>query len=198
MRSERRRMMVDSLGLPHSYERLEYIENTSTAYIDCGLEPKYTFSYEIKSNALTPNSVFGCKFLNDNYDYRFFCVKDERLLYFDVGSDRLMSPKKVEVPYHVKFGNYYIENLANGTKVTGSTFGETMNNAEVSNLLLFSGYGAIKGKCWLLNINDGGKPVRDFIPAKRKADGVIGMYDMVGRKFYTSPNGIAFSGGGKV
>ena len=40
-----------------------------------------------------------------------------------------------------------------------------------------------------------GKPVRNFIPAKRKSDGVIGMYDLVGRKFYTSPNGVAFMGG---
>lgn len=40
-----------------------------------------------------------------------------------------------------------------------------------------------------------GKPVRNFIPVKRKSDGVIGMYDLVGRKFYTSPNGEAFTGG---
>lgn len=52
-----------------------------------------------------------------------------------------------------------------------------------------------KGKIWLLNINDNGKPIRKFIPVKRKSDGVIGMYDLVGRKFYTSPNGVAFTGG---
>ena len=40
-----------------------------------------------------------------------------------------------------------------------------------------------------------GKLVRNFIPAKRKSDGVIGMYDLVGKKFYTSPNGEAFTGG---
>ena len=34
-----------------------------------------------------------------------------------------------------------------------------------------------------------------LIPVKRKSDGVIGMYDLVGRKFYTSPNGVAFTGG---
>ena len=34
-----------------------------------------------------------------------------------------------------------------------------------------------------------------LIPAKRKSDGVIGMYDLVGKKFYTSPNGEAFTGG---
>lgn len=44
-------------------------------------------------------------------------------------------------------------------------------------------------------IYDNGKLIRDFIPAKRKLDGVIGMYDLVGRKFYTSQNGEAFTGG---
>lgn len=35
----------------------------------------------------------------------------------------------------------------------------------------------------------------DLIPCKRKTDGIIGMYDLVGRKFYTSPNNVAFTGG---
>lgn len=37
--------------------------------------------------------------------------------------------------------------------------------------------------------------IRYFIPVKRKLDGMVGMYDLVGRKFYTSPNGVAFTGG---
>ena len=47
----------------------------------------------------------------------------------------------------------------------------------------------------LLNINDNGKPIRKFIPVKRKSDGMVGMYDLVEKKFYTSPNGVAFTGG---
>ena len=35
----------------------------------------------------------------------------------------------------------------------------------------------------------------NLVPVKRKSDGVIGMYDLVGKKFYTSPNGMAFTGG---
>lgn len=190
-----RRMMMTSKGLPSEYQRLEYIENTSTAYIDCGLEPKHTFNYEIKTNAVTGNVVFGTFFLNDRTDYRFFCVNGN-ILYFDVGNNRIMSPQGVTLPYHAKFGNYYIQDLDNETnKVTGNTFGETLHGAKLSNLYLLFGYGNAKGKVWLLKINDNGKPIRDFIPAKRKSDGTIGMYDLVGRKFYTSPNGVAFSGG---
>ena len=195
MRTDRRMLMAGH-GLPSAYERLEYIENTSTAYIDCGVEPKYTFDYEIKTNAVTGNIAFGCGYVDDSHDYRFFCTQGNHL-YFDVGTKRLTSSFSVTLPYHAKFGNYYVESLDTGGKTSGVTFGETMNGAKVSNLLLLYGYGNVKAKVWLLKINDGGKPVRDFIPAKRKSDGTIGMYDLVGRKFYTSPNGVAFSGGGK-
>ena len=34
-----------------------------------------------------------------------------------------------------------------------------------------------------------------LIPAKRRLDGVIGMYDAIGGKFYTSHNNLAFIGG---
>lgn len=194
MRTLRRRMIRQS-SLPTSYERLEYIENTSTAYIDCGLEPKHTFNYEIKTNAVTGNSVFGTSCLNEYTDYRFFCVNVNKL-YFDVGNYRIISPQGVTFPYHAKFGNYYIQDLDNETnKVTGNTFGETLHGAKLGNLYLLFGHGNVKGKVWLLNINDNDKPIRKFIPAKRKSDGVIGMYDLVGRKFYTSPNGVAFTGG---
>lgn len=52
-----------------------------------------------------------------------------------------------------------------------------------------------KGKCYGVKISEGNQLVRHFIPVKRKSDGVIGMYELVGRKFYTSPNGVAFMGG---
>ena len=188
--------MIRTSILPTSYERLEYIENTSTAYIDCGLSPKYTFDYEIKTNIVTDNCIFGCKFYNDDTkDFRIFWYKATRI-YLDIGSGRidLLTPSGTKI-IHVKFGNYFIENLINKEKATGVAFDENMYGAHISNLFLFQGYGSEKGKVWLLNINDNGKPIRKFIPVKRKSDGVIGMYELVGRKFYTSPNRVAFTGG---
>lgn len=195
MRTDRRKMIRQSI-LPASYERLEYIENTSTAYIDCGLKPKYTFDYEIKTNVKTEYLIFGCKLTNFQSPFRFFWYGDS--LYFDVGTKRtnIKIPDYTHVKIiHAKFGNYFIENLSNKEKVTNNIFNENMNNAKISNLLIFEGRPNIKGKIWLLNINDNGKPIRKFIPAKHKSDGVIGMYDLVGRKFYTSSNGVAFTGG---
>ena len=195
MRTNRRKLMA-AHGLPSNYERLEYIENTSTAYIDCGLRPKYTFDYEIKTNIVTGNCIFGCKYYyDDTIDFRIFWYQSS-IIYLDIGRGRidLRTPSGTKI-IHVKFGNYFIENLINKEKVTGVAFDENMNGALISNLFLFNGYGYEKGKVWLLNINDNGKPIRKFIPVKRKSDGMVGMYELVGRKFYTSPNGVAFTGG---
>nr|UWD65034.1 MAG: hypothetical protein [Bacteriophage sp.] len=35
----------------------------------------------------------------------------------------------------------------------------------------------------------------DFVAAKRKADGKVGLFEKVESKFYTSPNGTEFIGG---
>lgn len=193
MRTGRRKMIGHN-----NYERLEYIENTSTAYIDCGLKPKHTFDYEIKTDIITGNGILGCIFNNDITDFRFFYTNPT--IWFDVGFRRIFLQISTGTPIHIKFGNYFIENLVNKEKVTKVIFDEKMNDAIITNLFLWNikpsdhSYEST-GKIWLLNINDNGKPIRKFIPVKRKSDGVIGMYDLVGRKFYTSPNGVAFTGG---
>lgn len=58
MRTDRRKLIRQRI-LPASYERLNYIENTSMAYIDCGLQPKYTFDYEFKGFCFSGNTVVG-------------------------------------------------------------------------------------------------------------------------------------------
>lgn len=198
MRTLRRKLIRQRI-LPASYERLNYIENTSTAYIDCGLQPKYTFDYEFKGFAFSGNTVLGYFYTSDKYQYRFFYVYNN--FYFDVGHKRIQIYVG-NIPYiknyHVKFGNYYIKSLyPEGFDITGTTFNETMNGIELHNLLLLYNGGSkyVLGRICLLKIKDRGKFIRDFIPVKRKSDGVIGMYDLVGRKFYTSPNGVAFTGG---
>lgn len=201
MRTLRRKLIRQRI-LPASYERLEYIENTSTAYIDCGLKPKHTFDYEIKTNIITGDSILGCLFKDDQHDFRFFSLSQNT--YFDVGYNRIIVSilRPVGFVLHVKFGNYFIESLTNKKKTTRAIFDENMNNAIITNMLIwarinYSSSSSViaKGKIWLLNINDNGKPIRKFIPVKRKSDGMIGMYDLVGRKFYISPNGVAFTGG---
>lgn len=108
--------MIRLSSLPTSYERLEYIENTSTAYIDCGLKPKHTFDYEVKTNIVTGDTILGCLYKDDQHDFRFFSLNPDT--YFDVGYNRISVNIKREIGamLHVKFGNYFIESLVNKKK----------------------------------------------------------------------------------
>lgn len=198
--------MIRPSSLPTSYEMLEYIENTSTAYIDCGLKPKHTFDYEIKYevNPYTVSPILSCKMNNNSEGNKeFYLFHSDPSAIFNVGSKQINLDIKTSMPIYIKFGNYFIENLVEEEKSTEVIFDEKMNGAIITNLFLLALLDTSgqeepfisKGKIWLLNINDNGKPIRKFIPVKRKSDGMIGMYDLVGRKFYTSPNGVAFTGG---
>jgi len=53
--------------------------------------------------------------------------------------------------------------------------------------------------CWGFNMTAAdGTPIRNFVPCYRKADNVIGLYDMVEGKFYTNAGTGAFTKGADV
>ena len=79
----------------------------------------------------------------------------------------------------------------NSGKVTGKII-SLKNPAPLS---VFPTSTKSEGNLYYFNIKENGKYIMKLIPVKRKSDGMIGMYDKVGGKFYTSPNGAKFSGG---
>jgi len=50
-------------------------------------------------------------------------------------------------------------------------------------------------KMYYFQLYDNGTLIRDYIPARRNSDGVVGMYDVANQVFYTSPNGANFVAG---
>ena len=219
MRTERRRMMLQLGNLPSAYQRLEYIVNTNKAYIDTGvvssnhiaifydfmlinakigsdiIAAPYGWSAE---NNWTAERAFGVGIGNNPYEYRVaygsgqhhYIDKNKSL--WGVGDMRGTS-WKLKQRYNISL-NANHDFCINGEKILS-----------LDGTKKFVGLGTIKFNnnlkkyniinVYSLIITYDGKPVRNFIPAKRKSDGVIGMYDLVGRKFYTSPNGVAFMGG---
>lgn len=186
-------MQLKKGGLPKEYEQLEFIYGNGNSYIDCGIKPNYQFEYELKCNAVTGNVVVGTDFISDGNDYRFFHVNN--MYYFDVGSKRINGLSNKIANYHMKWGNYYIYDVDNDKRVEGTTFDENMNGAIISsNIKLLSGLRIVAGKVWLFKIWDNGKLVRDYIPSRRKSDNVVGLYDLVEGKFYTSATDTPFQG----
>ena len=205
--------------LPSAYQRLEYIVNTNKAYIDTGVVSSNHIAifYDFMlinantgsdiiigspygwnaENNWTAERSFDVGIGNNPYEYRVaygsgqhhYIDKNESL--WGVG-DMYGTSWKLKQRYNISL-NANHDFCINGEKILSLDgtkefvgLGTITNNLDNINNII---------NVYSLIITYDGKPVRNFIPAKRKSDGVIGMYDLVGRKFYTSPNGVAFTGG---
>ena len=201
MRTNRRKLMASRELLPSNYERLEYIENTSKAYINTGIGASHFDKVYCKMIIVDKvgrwDTIWGTR-LGNYSNARCLYVYNGDMFWFNHGSYNRVS----NIP--CVFGKMYEILYNNGTyTINGKTETVVGGNPQSTN------------PCYIFVNNTGGKPdntyikakifdfkmykgetiVLSLIPVRRKSDGVIGMYDLVGRKFYTSPNGVAFTGG---
>lgn len=197
MRTERRKMMILH-ELPITYKRLKYISNPNLGYIDTGFVPNQ--DTRIVCTIKTPKGTvdtfcFGSSSTWYSEAFEFWSKESgtrSQLSYDGQGFYESSVPPDTicEIDFNKNVWNY------NGVI-------HIFSYREFKcpwNLFIWHSkrYSCIYGNVdyyGSFKIYDNGKLIRDFIPAKRKSDGVIGMYDLVGRKFYTSQNGKAFTGG---
>ena len=217
MRTDRRKFMV-SRELPSNYERLEYIENPSTAYI---LIP----NLPIKDSMIIEIVFRIDKYLGDCAIYQGYVGIDANKTEVNVdsiwigwgGNNFSMKKGKAKilinrptpkygVDYKYVFSKFKDKSQStfNGTQIEGeyyfgdSTLIHNYDDKEIFQLYLFNDSTLTRSsqsRIYNFIYSSDGNRLVELIPCKRKSDGVIGMYDLVGRKFYTSPNGEAFTGG---
>lgn len=205
-------MIHNSTLLPYGYKKLKYLYVTKDAYIDTGIMAK-TFYIEVdlymKVEVLSYAACLWCA-RNTNQDINsvlFFSAKYKKAARYDVGKLGDNFPVNHDILTNIKGLSkelYFNRTLAY------VSYGN--NNSNNNNLLLFASKkitsdknekidnsfdNIYEHKIFQIKISKDSNKKLDahFIPVKRKSDGVIGMYDLVGRKFYTSPNGVAFTGG---
>lgn len=225
--------------LVEEYQRVEYIENSGTQYINTGY---YWTSDNVRAvlsaNVTTHNqgeSLFG----NEEYigRDRYFALiphnsggtmkifsLDRNLIEFTYP---LSTDMILDVSASTKGSDKYV-NLAitsngstknyGGKATTGGSVITNPNNLKtgVGEIYLFanhnSGAGAVTGgtpnrvgnqivgkmKVYSFKMYDNNILVRDFVPVVRSRDGVAGMYDMVGHKFYANAGSGSFEAGGVI
>ena len=185
-----------SCRLPMGYTEIEYIENTSTAYINLGVKLNQTLgtSYSISTKIYSEYLSSGFGYLigdeGTSSPYNGMCLR------WNAG--RL---ECVFVP--TTDGTYVNVPNSDGTSaITISSEGVTQtNNVDLS---LFCGIWSSgpwrngKGRIYTFSLTMNNELVRDLVPAKRDSDNVVGLYDIVNDTFYTSPNGVSFVGGAVV
>ena len=190
--------------LPTFYERLEYIENTSTAYIDTGVMLHEDLSFK-GAFAITDNTIVNSyeAVLDSNIRkvnipcYSIGFLPSKTLIAKAVNKTSFISIENFNISSHSKhyyeLGKGFV--VFDGKKYTIEP--DAFEENRVSIKYLFQGYnnGYIRCRLYENIIYQKGVLIKHFIPAKNRLNGNIGMYDIVGRKFYTSPNGVAFTGG---
>jgi hypothetical protein len=185
-------------GLPSTFEQLEYIENTSYAYIDTGFKPNQDTRVKATMQRVTSTlagRLFGCGEFNVVNGWQVdFEYNWSGSLHIKWGHTTSWNTyRNVTGDYNVHTYDYnknefYMDDVLKAS--TSYTPFQCTDNLAIFSYLKYSGVGStdefFKGKGMAFQVWDDETMVRDYIPARRKIDGIVGMYDMVNNVFYTS------------
>ena len=204
-----------SATLPSGYTELEYIESTGTQYIDTGVVPANGFGFEIDvmplteiTTTATPALICGSSKRNGGWWGgvmlgTYPTLPQGQATWFKYDTTTVYAT--MYDPGFVAYTRCTMKNINN--HFTSST-GKNYNTPYVTdsyingNLYLFaintdvgvraSSAGIRLYSCKLYN---GTTVIRNFIPAKRNSDNVVGLYDTVNNIFYTNSGTGTFNAG---
>lgn len=194
--------------VPSGYTELEYIESTGTQYINTEIIAQPTTGCEGKFalTQLTPPQTNAQVIIGSWYPTPFSLMGSYSGKFFSQFSDNastiLFGPSH-DINDHVFSSN--INGNASFT-INGSTYGQSTYFGQMQNgaLWLFSrNYNgstnaSAAAKIYYMRIYNNDTLVRNFIPAKRDSDDVIGMYDNVSNQFFTNAGAGTFIAGPEV
>lgn len=203
MRTDRRRMITYK-ELPYGFERLEYIYTLNSAYIDTGIYSDKDVRIEVsfKYKNVPTQYLFGSGYTDWETVNFLHLTQDNDIVFNNTRVIKSLLKENGRFTISTKENKVTLSN-AEGVIAEGYA-GSYAKRKSVYTIALFNtrnGNGSVPGYFFCessiakVSIFKGENLTRHFIPVKRKSDGLIGMYDTVGGKFYTSPNAIKFLGG---
>ena len=199
------------------FVRVEFLENISTAYINSGIfgTMDLDFYIEFEPTQLYQNSgngvgtIFGSRTgLNENvYQLTTFNKNATNKGHFIAAKNYGYNDNRVPTANMFLGGKNIIkkEGLI-FTRADGTTFNLTSQSFTTPKTIFIFGCSRsrfdiqeiCKFKLYKLQFSKNGTLVRDFIPMYQISTDTYGLWDRVEEKFYTSPNGVKFSGGARV
>ena len=187
-----------------NYEFLEYIISTRSQYIDTGYVPTTDFTIELNmewtgSTVSTFESFAG--FMHADKIPRAGIHKYSSTFMIGGNSTTNSSVAPVKNQQITLVGDFTSGNqhmYKNGVSIVTDTtaldfsaneqsiyiFGRNASNKQLASMKLYRG-----------KIYNGAGLIRDFVPARRKSDNAIGLYDIVTATFYTNSGSGEFTVG---
>lgn len=213
----RRGLMQEAVTgrLPAEYQEVEWIESHGTEYINLNINQE-DFGFKIKfiSNDDISTSNFGCimggRYSSNSSDFQLSSYTTDanynngwRGTFRYGGSGQTynahLNPKGElnEIEYHPDTDTY----TSNGTAYSNYADGTISNTRFVYVFALHNNTTATqnsKVRLYSLQVYHSGQLFADFVPCYRKADGVIGLYDILNDNFRTNAGSGTFTKGGNV
>ena len=199
---------TEQRNLPVEYQELEYIADdinngTKTVVIDTGIAgDNDNLEFEFESYYDTYEQYgrfFGNYVSDDSNGWRIIVHSSAGYSYFNANTHCTGGDTGTLTPntwHKVKFNNqkFTIDGVESNVIHTGKTKTNNENISLFSFLSMASHrYIGLRYKHFI--IRDNGVLVRNFIPAKRLSDNVLGMYDTVSGQFFTNAGTGTFTAG---
>ena len=181
-------------ALPAGYTELQYIESTGTQYIDTGIYANNTIEVETKFKLPAKDSQTRILFCgrdgvqNAAIDLRRYKEGDRVIISASFGATAIqVSSNDTDAhTYSIHSNEWKLDNMSIGSLPTAAFRSDYT-------IWLFAcnqpspqfRYATI---IYHMKIWDDNSLVRNFIPAKN-SDNVVGMYDLVSGRFFTTPDG---------
>lgn len=166
--------------LPAGYTQLEYIEATGTQWINTGVTGHARWEFDIQFTNTTKRQLMGYYGSGDEY---WGCQTDGTYGLFE-GQMSVKAGKRDTV-VHDYIGTGSSLWVQNSTHSLGGGTDLGTNQYQLFCIMSDSKF-ACHAKLWRCKCVQGGKLVRDFIPAMRNSDGIIGLIDVINNAFYTN------------
>lgn len=192
----------DNITLPAEYQRLKGLTATGAQCINTQLTPTGTMEFEITfdiKNTFTSSGSFGTVFGSRTSYYQNGYHLTTFSLYTSAGhflygtnsnSDNIRYEANMLKDGSTQTITYHNSILTGGNGNTTAINSQTFNNNYPIYLYALNEAGRIcehsQSTIYDCKFFDNGTLVRHLIPARRRADGVLGMYDMVDDVFYTN------------
>lgn len=184
--------------LPAGYTELEYIQSDKNSWIQTNIQANFTtrrvvVNIQVGSDITTNESIFGTTPVNN----RFFYVLRyslEKLIYrystnYGVYIEKDITDQRITIDWD--FPSKYL--AVGDYKKTTSTSMQTLS----SDICFFGPGRSPVAKLYSAQIYTSGTLVGDYVPCTNPS-GVVGVYDLVGAKFYANAGSGTFTAGPAV
>ena len=177
------------------FQEVEYIENTSTAYIHTNHKTKANTIIELDVQITTID--VQARIIGNASGYFESYINGSSRFAFASNGLLYSSGINANTLRHI----FKLDNTISKGYIDDTEVKITKNASKYYNtiyLIARGGNNNLKCKIYGCKIYDGTALVRDYIPMYRKSTKEYGLWDKVEGKFYLSPNGVSFIGGAEV